>query len=118
MKPLERIQNGLAKPLSRIPKRASLSDMMSDVRPTNELVRPVDHENAKAFAIMAVPDQIADEERRLVRRQSEVFQRLASGVDLAGVEVHPVGSVALTFLATTCSGQTMTSHTTPCMLIA
>lgn len=32
--------------------------------------------------------------------------------------LFPSGSVALTFLATTCSGQTMISHTTTCMLIA
>jgi hypothetical protein len=33
--------------------------MMSAVQPVNELVRPVDHNNAEAFAIMAVPDQMA-----------------------------------------------------------
>jgi hypothetical protein len=33
--------------------------MMSSVQPVNELARPVDHHNSKAFAIMAVPDQMA-----------------------------------------------------------
>jgi hypothetical protein len=34
--------------------------MMSSVQPFNDLVRPVEQENSKAFAIMAVPDQMAD----------------------------------------------------------
>jgi hypothetical protein len=34
--------------------------MMSSVEPVNELVRPVEHNNSKAFAMMAVPDQVAD----------------------------------------------------------
>jgi hypothetical protein len=59
LKPPERIQNGLSKPLPRIPKGPNLSDMMSGVQPVNELLRPVEQENSKAFAIMAVPDQIA-----------------------------------------------------------
>ena len=33
--------------------------MMSSVQPVNDLVRPVEQENSKAFAIMAVPDQMA-----------------------------------------------------------
>jgi len=60
MKPVDRIRAGLERPLIRIPKGSNLSDMMSSVQPVNELVRPVDHENSKAFAIMAVPDQMAD----------------------------------------------------------
>lgn len=59
MKPAERIQNGLGKPLPRIPKGTNLSDMMSGIQPVNELVRPVEQENSKALAIMAVPDQMA-----------------------------------------------------------
>ena len=34
--------------------------MMSSVQPVNELVRPVEQVNSNAFAIMAVPDQMAD----------------------------------------------------------
>ena len=34
--------------------------MMSSVQPGNDLLRPVQQENSKAFAIMAVPDQMAD----------------------------------------------------------
>ncbi len=30
------------------------------MQPLNDLLRPVQHENSKAFAIMAVPDQKAD----------------------------------------------------------
>ena len=33
---------------------------MSSVQPVNELVRPVEQVNSNAFAIMAVPDQMAD----------------------------------------------------------
>jgi len=33
---------------------------MSSVQPVNDLLRPVEQENSKAFAIMAVPDQMAD----------------------------------------------------------
>jgi heat shock protein HslJ len=54
------IRAGLERPLNRIPKRANLSEMMSGVQPANELLRPVEHENSKAFAIMAVPNQKAD----------------------------------------------------------
>jgi hypothetical protein len=60
MKPLERIRNGLGKPLPRISKGPSLADTMSSVQPVNELVRPVEQKNSKAFAAMAVPDQMAD----------------------------------------------------------
>jgi hypothetical protein len=55
-----RIRAGLARPLERLPQRANLSDMMSGVQPVNELLRPVEHQNSRAFAIMAVPDQMAD----------------------------------------------------------
>jgi hypothetical protein len=33
---------------------------MSSLQPSNDLLRPVQQENSKAFAIMAVPDQKAD----------------------------------------------------------
>jgi hypothetical protein len=60
MKPAYRIQESLKRVLSRVPQGASLSDMMLSVQPVNELVRPVEQENSKAFAIMTVPDQMAD----------------------------------------------------------
>jgi hypothetical protein len=59
MKPADRIRRGLERPLAKIPQAPDLSDMMSSVQPVNELVRPVEQENSKAFAIMTVPDQIA-----------------------------------------------------------
>src|SRR5262249_56245997 len=58
--PFARIQSGLEQPLSEIPSAGNLSDMMSRVQPVNNLMRPVEQENSKAFAIMAVPDQKAD----------------------------------------------------------
>jgi hypothetical protein len=60
MKPVDRIQKGLKKPLPRVPQGANLADMMLRVQPVNELVRPVEQANWTAFAIMAVPDQMAD----------------------------------------------------------
>ena len=59
--PIARIQSGLQQPLERIPSGANLSDMMSSLQPSNDLLPPVQHENSKAFAIMAVPDQMADQ---------------------------------------------------------
>jgi hypothetical protein len=58
--PIARIQSGLEQPLARITPGASLSDMMSSMLPQNDLLRPIQHENSKAFAMMAVPDQKAD----------------------------------------------------------
>ena len=58
--PIARIQFGLQQPLARIPSGANLSDMMSSLQPQNDLLRPVQQENSKAFAMMAVPDQMAD----------------------------------------------------------
>ena len=55
-----RIQFALEQPLRRVPSGANLSDMMSSVQPINDLLRPVQQENSKAFAIMAVPDQMAN----------------------------------------------------------
>ncbi len=57
--PIARIQSGLQQPLTRIPSGANLADMMSSLQPTNDLLRPVQQENSKAYAIMAVPDQKA-----------------------------------------------------------
>ena len=58
--PIARIQSGLQQPLARIPSGANLSDMMSSLQPSNDLLRPVQQENSNAFAIMAVPDQKAN----------------------------------------------------------
>ena len=58
--PIARIQFALEQPLTRIPTKANLSDMMSSMQPLNDLLPPVQQENSKAFAIMAVPDQMAD----------------------------------------------------------
>jgi hypothetical protein len=33
---------------------------MSSLKPVNELVRPVEHQNSNAFAIMAMPAQMAE----------------------------------------------------------
>ena len=57
--PIARIQSGLQLPLERIPSAANLSDMMTSLQPSNDLLPPVQHEDSKAFAIMAVPDQMA-----------------------------------------------------------
>jgi hypothetical protein len=50
--------------------------MMSSVQPVNALVRPVEQENSNAFAIMAVPDQMADtflcQNRHLPEKSSEL----------------------------------------------
>ena len=58
--PIARIQFALDQPLTRIPTKANLSEMMSSMQPVNDLLPPVQQENSKAFAIMAVPDQMAD----------------------------------------------------------
>jgi hypothetical protein len=57
--PAARVQSALGRVLGRIPEGTNLSDLMSSVQPVNDLLRPVDQENSKAFAIMAVPDQKA-----------------------------------------------------------
>jgi hypothetical protein len=58
--PTARIQSALEQPLTRIRSSANLSDMMSSVQPVDDLLRPVQQENSRAFAIMAVPDQMAN----------------------------------------------------------
>ncbi len=58
--PIARIQFALEQPLTRIPTKANLADMMLSMQPLNDLLPPVQQENSKAFAIMAVPDQMAD----------------------------------------------------------
>jgi hypothetical protein len=59
MKPADRIRKALTNSLVRVPQEQNLSDMMSSVQPVNEFVRPVEQGNSNAFAIMAVPDQMA-----------------------------------------------------------
>jgi hypothetical protein len=75
---LTRIQLGLKRPLEKIPSGASLPDMMSSVQPVDALVRPVEQENSKAFAIMAVPDQMAGsflcQNRHLPEKSPELKQ--------------------------------------------
>jgi hypothetical protein len=58
--PVARIQLALQQPLARIPSSANLADTMSSMQPLDDLLRPVQQENSRAFAIMAVPDQMAD----------------------------------------------------------
>jgi hypothetical protein len=74
--PIVRIRAGLELALNRIPQGANLSDMMSSVQPVNEFLRPVEQENSKAFAIMAVPDQMADsflcQQRHLPEKSPEL----------------------------------------------
>ncbi len=57
--PAARIQSALDRVLGRIPQEPNLSNLMSSVQPVNELLRPVEQEDSNAFAIMAVPDQMA-----------------------------------------------------------
>jgi hypothetical protein len=59
MSSADRIRSALERPLEKIPQAPNLSDMMASVQPVNELVRPVEQANSKAFAIMAVSDQKA-----------------------------------------------------------
>ena len=58
--PTARVRSALEQPLTRIRSSANLSDAMSSVQPVDDLLRPVPQENSGAFAIMAVPDQMAD----------------------------------------------------------
>jgi hypothetical protein len=58
--PPARVRSALDRVLARIPQGANLLKLMSSVQPVNDLLRPVEQENSKAFAIMAVPDQMAD----------------------------------------------------------
>jgi hypothetical protein len=57
--PAARVRSALDRVLGRIPEGTNLSDLMSSVQPVNDLLRPLEQENSKAFAIMAVPDQKA-----------------------------------------------------------
>jgi len=60
MEPAGRIRTALARPLKKIQKGPDLSKSMSSLQPVNELVRPDEHQNSNAFAIMAMPAQMAD----------------------------------------------------------
>ncbi len=59
LSPAARMRSALDRVLGRIPQGTNLSDLMSSVQPVNDLLRPLEQENSKAFAIMAVPDQKA-----------------------------------------------------------
>lgn len=60
LSPLTRIESALRRPLEKVLAGRSLPMMMSSVQPVNHLVRPVEQENSRAFAIMEVPDQMAN----------------------------------------------------------
>jgi len=77
--PSERIRLALVKALTELPRGENLSDMMSAVQPVNEAVRQVDHDNAEAFAIMAVPDQMAASFLCERRHLPEVSRNLQPG---------------------------------------
>jgi hypothetical protein len=77
--PIARIQSALQQPLTRIPSSANLTEMMSGMEPLNDLLRPVQQENSKAFAIMAVPDQKADSFLCQYRQLPEGSAELKSG---------------------------------------
>jgi hypothetical protein len=76
--PIARVQSGLQQPLARIPPGANLADMMSSLQPSNDLLQPVQQENSKAYAIMAVPDQRANSFLCQYRRQSDNSPELNS----------------------------------------
>jgi hypothetical protein len=76
MRPADRIQAGLERALKKMPKGENLSDMMSSIEPGNTLMRPVNQENSKAFAMMAVPDQLADSFQCQPRHSHEKFPEL------------------------------------------
>ena len=57
--PITKIRSALDHVLARITPASELTDVMSGLQPVNELLRPVEHKNSDAFAIMAVPDQKA-----------------------------------------------------------
>lgn len=57
--PLQRIRLGLDGAIQKVTPSANLADSLSSVQPVNELIRPVEQPNSQAFAIMAVPDQMA-----------------------------------------------------------
>src|SRR6516164_2214363 len=79
MKPADRIQKALTNALARVPHGANLCDMMSSVQPVNVLVRPVEQTNSNTFAVMAVPDQMADsflcQSRQLPEKTPELKPR-------------------------------------------
>jgi len=58
--PSARIRPAMDRVLRRIQPEANLPDLMSGMQPANDLLRPVEQENSKSFAIMGVPSQMAD----------------------------------------------------------
>jgi hypothetical protein len=77
--PAVRIRSGLDRALQKVPHGAQLSDMMSSLQPVNDLLRPVEQENSEAFAIMAVPDQMADSFLCQSRHRPEKTSELKPG---------------------------------------
>ena len=75
--PAARIHSGLERLLNQVPANNSLSAMMSAVQPVNEFIRPVDQENSAAFALMAVPDQMANSFLCQNRQRPDTTQGLA-----------------------------------------
>jgi hypothetical protein len=59
-KPADRVRVGLQKANDNLVPGKKLTDLSTAVEPVNELIRSVDHDNSDAFAIMVVPDQMAD----------------------------------------------------------
>jgi hypothetical protein len=57
--PAVQLRSAMDRVLGRIPKDTDLNHLMFSVQPVNDLLRPVEQENSRAFAIMAVPDQEA-----------------------------------------------------------
>jgi hypothetical protein len=57
--PASQLRAALDRVLGRIPKETDLNQLMTSVQPVNDLLRPVEQENSRAFAILAVPDQKA-----------------------------------------------------------
>jgi len=56
----DQIRTGLKRVDDAMAPGKKLSDRMTAIDPVNELIRSVEHENANAFALMVVPDQMAD----------------------------------------------------------
>ena len=73
----KQIRSALDRVLQKVPTGNDLSNLMSSVQPVNDLLRPVDQEDSKAFAIMAVPDQKADSFLCQNRHLSEKTQELS-----------------------------------------
>jgi hypothetical protein len=71
-----RLRSALDRVLQRVATGNNLHNLMSSVQPVNDLLRPVEQEDSRAFAIMAVPDQKADsflcQNRKLPEKNQEL----------------------------------------------